>query len=295
MFAEFASLDKVPGFNLLATPGISDPLVTSEAAAYCERKRAFYIVDTPSPQQTGWDVNSIVGQVGQSAGLTPAAPVSTNAAVYYPWVQTSDPLTAAPIMAPPSGFVAGIYSREDNANGVWKSPAGIETTLAGAMDVAPSGVMTDPQHGVLNEYAINCLRKFPGVGSPVVFGARTTAGADTNKAQEQWKYVAVRRTALFIEQTLYSNLTWAVFQGNDIPLWNALTQEVTAFMLSLFRQGAFAGKTPREAFAVQCDSTTTTSDDIALGRVNILVGFAPLKPAEFVVVQISQLAGQAQS
>lgn len=295
VFAEFASLDKVPVFNLLATPGISDPLVTSEAAAYCERKRAFYIVDTPSPQQTGWDVNSIVGQIGQSEPLTPAAPVSTNAAVYFPWVQTNDPLTAAPMLAPPSGFVAGVYGREDSANGVWKSPAGIETTLTGATGVAPSGVMTDPQHGILNENAINSLRQFPGVGSPVVFGARTTAGSDANTAQQQWKYVAVRRTALFIEQTLYSNLNWAVFQGNDAPLWNALTQEVTAFMLSLFRQGAFAGKTPRDAFVVQCDSTTTTPADVALGRVNILVGFAPLVPAEFVVVQISQLAGQAQS
>lgn len=295
VFAEFASLDKVPVFNLLATPGISHPLVTSEAAAYCERKRAFYIVDTPSPQQTGWDVNSIVDQIGQSEALTPAAPVSTNAAVYFPWLQTSDPLTAAPLLAPPSGFVAGIYGREDSANGVWKSPAGIETTLAGATGVAPSGVMTDPQHGILNENAINSLRQFPGVGSPVVFGARTTAGSDANTAQQQWKYVAVRRTALFIEQTLYSNLNWAVFQGNDTPLWNALTQEVAAFMLSLFRQGAFAGKTPREAFVVQCDSTTTTSADVALGRVNILVGFAPLVPAEFVIVQISQLAGQAQS
>jgi phage tail sheath protein FI len=294
VFDEFASLDKVPVFNLLATPGISDPLVTSEAAAYCESKRAFYIVDTPPPSTAGWDVNSIVGQVGLPPGLTPAAPVSTNAAVYYPWLMTSDPATGDPILAPPSGFVAGIYSQEDSARGVWKSPAGIETVLTGATGLAANGLMTDPQHGILNQNAINCMRQFPSVGT-VVFGARTTAGADANTAQQQWRYVAVRRMALFIEQTLYSQLKWAVFESNDTPLWNAITQEVNAFMLSLFRQNAFQGTKPSQAFVVQCDATTTTTDDQANGVVNILVGFAPLKPAEFVVVQIAQLAGQTQS
>ncbi len=294
VFADAASLDKVPIFNLLATPGITDPGVTSEAAAYCERKRVFFIADTPSPQKTGWDANTVVGHLTQATPLTPAPPVSINAAVYYPWLLTADPVTGNPIMAPPSGFVAGIYGQEDSARGVWKSPAGIETALLGTTGVPTSGLMTDSQQGILNKNAINCMRQFPGVGT-VVFGARTTAGTDANTAQQQWKYVAVRRMALFIEQTLYANLTWAVFEGNDIPLWNALTQEVTAFMLSLFRQGAFAGKTPSQAFVVQCDSTTTTPTDVANGIVNILVGFAPLLPAEFVVVKIAQLAGQAQS
>ncbi len=294
VFADYASLDKVPIFNLLATPGITDNAVTSEAVAYCERKRAFYIMDTPSPQTTGWDVNSIVSDFGQSTALTPAPPVSVNAAAYYPWLQTADPVTGNPITSPPSGFVAGIYGQEDSARGVWKSPAGIETALLGTTGVDPNGVMTDPQQGILNQNAIDCLRQFPGIGT-VVFGARTTAGADANPAQQQWKYVAVRRMALFIEQTLYANLTWAVFEGNSTPLWNALAQEVTAFMLSLFRQGAFAGTTPSQAFLVQCDSTTTTPADVANGVVNVLVGFAPLVPAEFVVIQIAQLAGQAQS
>jgi uncharacterized protein len=138
------------------------------------------------------------------------------------------------------------------------------------------------------------LRDFAGIGT-VVFGARTTAGADANTAYQQWKYVAVRRTALFIEQSLYASLTWAVFEPNAAPLWTALTQDVTAFMLSLFRQGAFAGTTPSEAFVVQCDATTTTPTDVANGTVNILVGFAPLVPAEFVVVQIAQLAGLTQN
>jgi len=302
VFADYAPLDKVPIFNLLATPGITDNVVTSEAVAYCERKRAFYIMDTPSPQTNLWDVNTVVVDLAQSAQLSPTPPVSINAAVYYPWLltadpvtgNTTDPVTGKPITAPPSGFVAGIYGQEDSARGVWKSPAGIETALLGTTGVDPHGVMTDHQQGILNQNAIDCLRQFPGIGT-VVFGARTTAGADANTAQQQWKYVAVRRMALFIEQTLYANLTWAVFEGNAAPLWNALTQEVTAFMLSLFRQGAFAGDTPSQAFVVQCNSTTTTPMDVANGTVNILVGFAPLVPAEFVVVQIAQRAGQAQS
>jgi uncharacterized protein len=294
VFEDYASLDKVPVFNLMATPGITDEGVTSEAIAYCERKRAFFIMDTSSPQAPGWDVNTVVGDLTQSLPLVPAPPVSINAAVYYPWLMTTDPVTGAPITSPPSGFVAGIYGQVDTAQGVWQSPAGTQTVLLGTTGVDPNGVMTDPQQGILNQNAIDCLRQFPGVGT-VVFGARTTAGADVNTAQQQWKYVAVRRMALFIEQTLYANLTWAVFEPNATPLWNALTQEVTAFMLSLFRQGAFAGTTPSQAFVVQCDSTTTTPTDVANGVVNILVGFAPLLPAEFVVVQIAQLAGQAQS
>jgi hypothetical protein len=294
VFADYASLDKVPVFSLLATPGITDEGVTSEAVAYCERKRAFYIMDTPSPQTAGWDVNTVVGDLSRATPLSPGPPVSTNAAVYYPWLMTTDPVTGKRVTSPPSGFVAGICGQVDTTQGVWQSPAGIQTTLLGTIGADPNGIMTDPQQGILNQSAVNCLRQFPGIGT-VVFGARTTAGADANTAQQQWKYVAVRRMALFIEQTLYANLTWAVFEGNAAPLWNALTQEVTAFMLSLFRQGAFAGSTPSQAFVVQCDATTTTPQDVANGVVNILVGFAPLVPTEFVVVQIAQLTGQAQS
>jgi phage tail sheath protein FI len=251
-------------------------------------------MDTPSPEAADWDVNTLAGDLSLATPLSPEPPVSTNAAVYYPWLMTTDPVTGAPATSPPSGFVAGIYGQVDTAQGVWQSPAGIQTSLLGTTGVVPSGIMTDPQQGILNQNAVNCLRQFPAVGT-VVFGARTTAGADANTAQQQWKYVAVRRMALFIEQTLQANLTWAVFEGNAAPLWNALTQEITAFMLSLFRQGAFAGSTPSQAFVVQCDATTTTPQDVANGVVNVLVGFAPLVPAEFVVVQIAQLAGQAQS
>jgi len=155
-------------------------------------------------------------------------------------------------------------------------------------------VLTDQQHGVLNmpPNFVNCLRSFPGIGT-VVFGARTLVAA--NVAQEQWRYVAVRRMALFLEQSLYAALKWAIFEPNDVPLWTALKQEVDAFMLGLFRQGAFQGTTTDQAFRVQCDSTTTSQADIDNGIVNIIVSFAPLKPAEFVVVKIAQLAGQSET
>jgi uncharacterized protein len=278
---------------LLTIPGVTDASVLGEATAYAERKRAFFIVDSPSTwlvdeQSTGADPASPLDDLG----LLPV-PVTPNGAIYYPWLSTSDLVTGLPSTSPPSGFVAGIFAREDANRGVWKAPAGLETTLLGTTGVVPSGVMTDAQQGQLNPLGINCLRQFPSL-SPVVYGARTLAYRDLS-LQNQWGYVPVRRMALFIEQSLYSNLTWAVFEPNDTPLWNALTQEVGAFMFGLFRQGAFAGTTPSRAFLVVCDNTTTTQADIDNGKVNILVGFAPLKPAEFVIVQITQLAGQASS
>ncbi len=152
--------------------------------------------------------------------------------------------------------------------------------------------MTDQRQGVLNLIGVNCVRNFPGIG-PVVWGARTSISE--NVAFQQWKYVSVRRMALFLEQTLYANLGWVVFEPNDEPLWTSIVTSIESFMLGLFRQGAFQGSTPSQAFQVKCDSSTTTQADIDNGIVNIVVAFAPLKPAEFVVIQIAQLAGQAQT
>jgi len=152
--------------------------------------------------------------------------------------------------------------------------------------------MTDMRQGTLNPIGVNCLRDFPGIGT-VVFGARTLVAE--NRSFQQWWYVPVRRMALFIEQSLYNNLGWVIFEPNDEPLWAAIRTTIDKFMLSLFRQGAFQGATPTQAFRVTCDSTTTTQTDIDLGIVNILVAFAPLKPAEFVVIKIAQLAGQTQT
>jgi len=297
VFATGAPLDKVPVFNLMVLPGITDNAVLAQALAYCEAKRAFFIMDPPANAVAD---SEAVNLPGAPSGASPietivtggdAPPVSANGALYFPYVRTTDPVTGGNSMSPPSGFVAGIFAREDVNRGVWKSPAGLETTILGTPGVVPWGVMTDPQQGVLNigTPAVNALRSFPGIGT-VVFGGRTLVSG--NPAYEQWRYVAVRRMALFIEQSLYSSLKWAIHEPNDTPLWNALRQEVQAFMLGLFRQGAFQGPADK-AFAVQCDDTTTTQTDIDLGIVNIIVSFAPLKPAEFVVVKIAQLAGQS--
>jgi phage tail sheath protein FI len=152
--------------------------------------------------------------------------------------------------------------------------------------------MTDPRQGVLNLTGVNCLRTFSGIGT-VVFGSRTLVSA--NVAFQDNKYVPVRRMTLFLEQTLLQNLKWVVFEPNDEPLWLAIRMTIENFMLSLFNQGALQGSKPSEAFQVKCDSSTTTSDDQTNGIVNIVVAFAPLKPAEFVIIKIAHLAGQTQA
>jgi len=213
----------------------------------------------------------------------------TNAAVYYPQLQIFDPLNGnRPREIGASGTLAGIYALTDATRGVWKAPAGTEAKLVGA---SLREQLTDDENGDLNPLGINVLRNFPIFGN-VSWGARTLFGADQQTSE--WKYIPVRRTALFLEESLYQGLKWVVFEPNDEPLWAQIRLNVGAFMQNLFRQGAFQGKTPREAYLVKCDSETTTQNDINLGIVNILVGFAPLKPAEFVIIQIQQLAGQIQ-
>jgi phage tail sheath protein FI len=185
--------------------------------------------------------------------------------------------------------VAGLYARTDGDRGVWKAPAGTEASLIGVQ--ALSYQLNDRENGSLNPLGVNCLRSFPVYGA-VSWGARTLRGAD--QMTSEYKYVPVRRLALFLEESLYRGTQWVVFEPNDEPLWAQIRLNLGAFMNSLFRQGAFQGKTPREAYLVKCDRETTTQDDINRGVVNILVAFAPLKPAEFVVIRIQQLAGQIQ-
>jgi phage tail sheath protein FI len=152
--------------------------------------------------------------------------------------------------------------------------------------------LTDEENGQLNPLGINCLRAKVPVG-PVVWGSRTLQGND--QLASEWKYIPVRRTALFIEESLYRGTQWVVFEPNDEPLWAQIRLNVGAFMHNLFRQGAFQGRTPRDAYFVKCDKETTTQNDINLGIVNIVVGFAPLKPAEFVIIKIQQIAGEIQT
>ena len=213
---------------------------------------------------------------------------SINAAFYYPWLLAPDPEQQFRIRSfPPGGAIAGVYARTDSSRGVWKAPAGTDASISGVVGVTlPTN---DAENGILNPLAVNVIRKFPVYGT-VVWGARTLQGND--EVGSEWKYVPVRRTALFIEESLYRGLKWVVFEPNDEPLWAQIRLNVGSFMNDLFRQGAFQGSTPKDAYFVKCDKDTTTQSDINRGVVNILVGFAPLKPAEFVVIKLQQLAGQ---
>jgi uncharacterized protein len=281
VFEADTSLDKVEIFNLLLVPGVADNLVVSAALTFAERKRAFAILDPP-PTATADGPGSI-------DKLMTAFPKSQNGALYFPYLLSTDLITTTTITEPPSGFVAGIYAATDASRGVWKAPAGLATTLRSTTGPVITGLMNDPRQGVLNLASVNCLRSFAGVGT-VVWGARTLV-AD-NDAFAQSKYVPVRRMTLFLEQSLLANLRWVVFEPNDEPLWLAIRSSIESFMLSLFNQGALQGSKPSDAFQVKCDATTTTPDDQQRGIVNIIVAFAPLKPEEFVVIKIAQLAGQ---
>jgi uncharacterized protein len=273
---------KVTGTNAFPTAGVTTAL--SAALTYCDDRRAFLIVDTPS------NVKNVV-QFKQWLAGTLDSLRDKNAAVYFPRIVSADPLNAfRPRSFGASGTMAGIYARTDATRGVWKAPAGTEARLRGVQYLEYK--LNDAENGVLNPLGINCLRTFDVYGN-VSWGARTLDGADARTSE--WKYVSVRRFALFLEESLFRDTKWVVFEPNDEPLWAQIRLNVGAFMHNLFRQGAFQGKTPREAYLVKCDSETTTQTDIDNGVVNILVGFAPLKPAEFVIIKIQQLAGQIET
>ena len=272
-------------FNLLCIPAAANLAqaghfaVVSDAEAYCLEKRAFLIVDIPEAVVTPDDMTDWLA-AAENAGLR-----NRNAAVYYPRLTIPDRLKEdRPRNVGASGTMAGIYSRTDAGRGVWKAPAGTEATLAGASLVTR---ISDAENGGLNPLGVNALRSFPIYGG-VAWGARTLDGADQQASE--WKYIPVRRLALYLEESLFQGLKWVVFEPNDEPLWGQIRLNVGAFMQNLFRQGAFQGKTPREAYLVKCDAETTTQTDIDRGIVNIVVGFAPLKPAEFVIIRIQQLA-----
>jgi len=285
------SLDYVDIFNILCIPraiagtastDLSDAEVTaviSNALAYCQKKRAFMVIDIP---ETINEVSEIKDWLEDNADFR-----DNNAAVYFPRVQIPDPKNDYRLRSVGvSGTIAGIYARTDSSRGVWKTPAGIEATLSGVSDLDVA--LTDQQNGTLNPLGINCLRSFPIYGS-TVWGGRTTQGADA--IGSEWKYIAVRRVTLMIEESLFRGTKWVVFEPNDESLWAKIRMNVGAYMQSLFRQGAFQGTAPKDAYFVKCDKETTTQDDINKGIVNIQVGFAPLKPAEFVVISIQQIAG----
>ncbi len=291
------ALDKFD-FNLLAIPDatrslpgqpdvkdttVDANLIFGPAMAFCQYKRAFLMMDTPP------DVSSVDKAVDWRTNRNTVR--GNNGAMYFPRLRVADPLNDYKLRTvAPCGIAAGLYARTDGARGVWKAPAGIDAYLNGVS--APAVILSDAENGMLNPIGLNCFRSFPVYGN-VAWGARTNEGADA--LGSEWKYIPVRRTALFIEESLYRGTKWAVFEPNDEGLWAQLRLNIGAFMQSLFVQGAFQGSDPKSAYLVKCDRTTTTQNDINNGVVNILVGFAPLKPAEFVVLQIQQMAGQIQT
>ncbi|MEX2228429.1 MAG: phage tail sheath C-terminal domain-containing protein [Dehalococcoidia bacterium] len=279
------ALEKADLFNLLCIPPLTPTTdigsTTRDAAAtYCADRRAFFILDPPST----W-----ASVTAAESGVDTLNLRNANVAVYFPRVKMADPLRDNQIgVFPPCGVVAGLYARTDGRRGVWKAPAGTEATMSGVR--ALQFPVTDGDSGRLNPLGVNCLRTFPVIGS-VVWGARTLAGADA--LASEWKYVPIRRLALNIEESLYRGIQWAVFEPNDEPLWAQLRLNVGTFMQNLFRQGAFEGATPKDAYFVKCDGETTTASDRDRGIVNVWVGFAPLKPAEFVVIHLQQKTAEA--
>jgi phage tail sheath protein FI len=288
------ALESADLFNLLCIPPLSTttdvlPATWAAAASYCQVRRAMVIIDPPA----SWTVNPSTAVTTAETGVnsfrsTAGNDDARNAVMYFPRLRMPDPLNENRLGDfAPCGAVAGIMARTDGQRGVWKAPAGIEASFSGVQEFTYT--LTDGENGRLNPLGLNCLRSFPVAGN-LVWGSRTLVGADL--LASEWKYLPVRRFALFLEESLYRGTQWVVFEPNDEPLWAQIRLNVGAFMQTLFLQGAFQGRSSREAYLVKCDRETTTQNDINLGIVNILVGFAPLKPAEFVVLRIQQLAGQ---
>ncbi len=270
------------GFAILCLPdlrrfdGDAHRAAAREAAAFCLERGAFLILDPPSGLASVAQARAWTTAIADALGEARA-----NVAAYWPEPIGRDPRSGATRTFSASGAVAGIYAATDSARGVWKAPAGAEAALSGVEGLAAR--VSDAEQERLNPIGLNLLRAFPGRG-PVVWGARTLAGADGGAPE--WKYVPVRRLALFLEASIRASTQWTAFKPNDETLWSELRAALVTFLTALWRDGALVGATPREAFHVACDRSTMTQDDVDNGRVNVVIGFAPLKPAEFVTLRI---------
>lgn len=278
------SLVRFKDISILAVPGVyKDNLLANVTAWVQDSKQQDMILILDGPG----DQHNLTPEATQLTDVKAYQKTVTNneyGALYWPWIEVPDPyttVTGATRFAPPSGFIAGLYARTDNSRGVWKAPAGTEATIMGAVGVAVD--VSDVDQDTLNPYGINCIRKFDAAGI-VCWGARTLATPDS-----EYLYVPVRRTAIYLRKSLYSGTQWVVFEPNDAPLWRSITDNVDAFMSIQFRSGAFQGGSPKEAYFVLCDSTNNYQATIDAGQVHIKVGFAPLKPAEFVIIELTQI------
>lgn len=277
------ALDDVTDVNFVTIPGASDPGVISQAVGYCGTRRdCFFIAD--SPGKTTKDTP--VTDPSHVADFLSHKVTTKNSygGFYYPWLLVNDPVGAGKNptrYVPPSGFVAGMYAFIDNTRGVWKAPAGTEANLSGPLALEYS--VTDSEQDILNPIGVNCIRQFPASGI-VIWGARTMG----TLSDPEWRYIPVRRYAIYLEQSIYRGTQWAVFEPNDQRLWASLKANIEDFLMGEFRKGALAGTTPQQAFQVKCDADLNPPSEVDAGRVNMEVKFAPLKPAEFVIIRISQ-------
>jgi len=283
------ALDDVRDVNFITIPGASDPGVIGDAVGYCSiRQDCFFIADAPGKRDK---TTPVTGPAHAQDFLRNKIKNKTSyGALYYPWLEIPDPVGAGRNprrFVPPSGFVAGLYARIDNTRGVWKAPAGTEANLIGPIGLEYS--TTDSEQDILNPIGVNCVRDFPASGI-VVWGSRTLA----TQSDPEYRYIPVRRYTIYLRVSIYNGTQWAVFEPNDAPLWAALKANIEDFLMGEFRKGALAGATPEDAFDVKCDADLNPPSEVNAGRVNMEVRFAPLKPAEFVIIRISQKTQRPQ-
>ena len=245
--------------------------------SYCANRGDCFFVADPPLGLTPESVLSFKQGTGSYAGN---AFNSSYAALYYPWIAVSDPLTDKPRLVPPSGAVIGTYSATDVRRGVHKAPAGVDDGYLNSA-VGVQRLITKGEQELLNPAGINVIRSFPGTGI-VVWGARTLS------ADPEFKYINVRRLLLFIEESIDQSTQWVVFEPNDRSLWAKVKRDVTAFLTTVWRDGALFGATAQEAFFVKIDDENNPPETRDLGRLVIDVGIAPVKPAEFVIFRITQ-------
>ncbi|MCP4494552.1 MAG: phage tail sheath family protein [Gammaproteobacteria bacterium] len=287
----FTQFIKIRDINIICLPGQhwssdnSGNPVVQNAIAHAEKMQSRMVIVDPPP---GYELDT------EKKVVDMELPSQTYCVVYYPWVETANqfyhaeryPGLPKSVLVPPSGYAAGMWAKTDGRRGVWKAPAGMATGLLGVSKM--EYIVEDDEQDSLNPLGINCFRSMPGAGK-VIWGSRTRA----TKADPEWRYVPVRRTAIMIEQSIYGGIQWAVFEPNDHRLWSALRANIGNFMNGLFRVGAFQGQKASDAYFVRCGlGDTMTQGEIDAGQVIVIVGFAPLKPAEFVIVRIQQKVNQ---
>lgn len=295
-------LERIDEIAIVAMPGATDPITHDALLTHCERLRdRVAVLDAPAhvtdiqaltqvavveaakkkdPAKEGADPAAAGKDRKAAAGRSRVSPGGFGAE-YYPWIVAKDPVKGEIVEMAPSGHIAGIYARTDATRGVHKAPA--NEVIRGAVGV--SHRVTREEQGTLNPAGINCIRYF-GQSGVRVWGARTL-----DEAASEYRYVPVRRFVCMVSESLEEALQWVVFETNHEPLWKAIRRDITAFLTLLWRQGMLKGETPEQAFFVKCDAETNPEDVVAAGQVVTTIGLSVVKPAEFVVIRISQQAG----